>query len=520
MAEFPITTAREELGFTPSTAVRANIDVRQDDVGGAIGQALLAGAREVQRGSARKEAIRVKNRANLDSLSARQADLLRKQRDGDIEIMKGSTPPEKWEEEAQKITSTFNDQISGLDFSPDESTKQQLISASDLETVPEDAFIASSRVIATATIKSAEESLTDDYRLAKEDIAQRKIDFIETMKNNGVSAPDILLKLNAAQEAGEKLRSQDAVNTVHAAIEVGETTGNFDVAKTLATNSVIPEKQQTTLRTAISTAESSFDTRIDRERQQLIDKTTRDTVQKYYTGGLSVGELDRLHSSGLLKTPAFEKMREGLIETVPKNSDPFAAGRIRRAQVDFKAGTIDREEADEIILFNFTQLNGADRANVVSDLEAIEEKIIATAKTNAYSEGRGLMSQRFVGIQSEEELIDLFRGAGLTDEEKTRINRTFTVEVSNRDLYERAVDDRFREMQKAGISDPVKFTAESLKILQEYQKRKTLSLKELETTVAKEQKKIISGTLKPVSEMTEAEVRAEKARIRESRRAK
>lgn len=40
---FPTTTARQELGFTPATTVRANIDVSQGDVGAAVGQALVAG---------------------------------------------------------------------------------------------------------------------------------------------------------------------------------------------------------------------------------------------------------------------------------------------------------------------------------------------------------------------------------------------------------------------------------------------------------------------------------------------
>ena len=41
---FPITQARERLGFTPSTAVRANIDVSgTGGIGGAVGQAVLKG---------------------------------------------------------------------------------------------------------------------------------------------------------------------------------------------------------------------------------------------------------------------------------------------------------------------------------------------------------------------------------------------------------------------------------------------------------------------------------------------
>ena len=47
-ARFPITTARQELGFTPTTNVRANIDVRTGagEVGAAIGQGILGLSRE------------------------------------------------------------------------------------------------------------------------------------------------------------------------------------------------------------------------------------------------------------------------------------------------------------------------------------------------------------------------------------------------------------------------------------------------------------------------------------------
>ncbi len=214
MAKFPIKEARQELGFTPSTAVRADIDVRTGEgaVGAAVGQAGLAIAGQIRESSARKEAIRVRNRKNLDFLSSSLADELRKQRDSDITIMQGQTPPEKWEEESRKITTAFNNQITGLDFSPEASAKQQIISTSDLELVPEESFIASSRVISAATIKTAEESLTDAYRLGREDIAQRKLDFAETMRDNGVSAKEILLKFAAAEEAGEALRKQDTLD--------------------------------------------------------------------------------------------------------------------------------------------------------------------------------------------------------------------------------------------------------------------------------------------------------------------
>lgn len=212
MAKFGITTARQELGFTPATGVRADIDVSTTDVGAAVGQALLAGGRVVQRESVRKQETRQRNRTNLDSLSGSQANELRKQRDNDIEIMKIDTPPEKWEEETAKIVTAANTRISQLDFSPDALAKQQILLDSDLETVPENALIASSRKISASTIVTAEADLTESFRVGTEDIAQRKLDFITTMKRNGVSAPEILLKLKAAEEAGDKLRKADVLD--------------------------------------------------------------------------------------------------------------------------------------------------------------------------------------------------------------------------------------------------------------------------------------------------------------------
>ncbi len=214
MAKFRITRARQDLGLTPSTAVRANVDVSTaaGAVGQAVGQAGLEIAGQFKKESARKETIRIKNRKNLDALSSRQADEKRKQIKSDIEIMKLNTPPEKWEEEAGKIVTAGNTEIAAFDFSPQEASKQQIISVSESKLVPEEALIDSSRAISAATITSAEEGLTDDFRLGREDIAQKKIDFVDTMKNNGVPALEIVSKLKAAEEAGSKLRKADVLD--------------------------------------------------------------------------------------------------------------------------------------------------------------------------------------------------------------------------------------------------------------------------------------------------------------------
>ena len=43
MGQFESVRAREKLGFTPSTAVRGNVQVPNLDTGGAMGQALIGG---------------------------------------------------------------------------------------------------------------------------------------------------------------------------------------------------------------------------------------------------------------------------------------------------------------------------------------------------------------------------------------------------------------------------------------------------------------------------------------------
>ncbi len=216
MAEFPIVEARQELGVTPTRAVRANIDVRtgEGEVGAAIGQGLVAGAKELQKRSVREELLRQKNRDNLDSLSERKADIRRKLTKANIDTMKSSTPPENWEEETLKIVNEGNEEISGFDFSSQALIKQQIIMNGDSRVIPKEVFADAARVISTAAVRSAEEMLTDAYRLQLPDLPQRNINFINTLGDNGIAAKDIVLRRDAAEEAGGELRNKDAVKTM------------------------------------------------------------------------------------------------------------------------------------------------------------------------------------------------------------------------------------------------------------------------------------------------------------------
>ena len=284
-------------------------------------------------------------------------------------------------------------------------------------------------------------------------------------------------------------------------------------------------KQKTSVRQEWSVRENAVKVERTEARKNLIDTTTSDTIREYFNKDLSVAALNQRHESGLIRDSEFKFMIDGLTTAIPRDSDPFAMGAIRKATADFEAAVIDRAQADKIILENYTKLDGPDRSGVVADLEDVATKVIGTAKANAYGEGKALMSVQFVGIKSTEDLSSLFAVAGLSEDEKKRINRRWEAEVANRDLYERAVDDRFREMRGEGVADITKYQSESLRVLLQYQKRKRLGLEALETEITREQQIIITGRAgrvgppapQAIQEMTTEQKQAELQRIRELR---
>lgn len=326
---------------------------------------------------------------------------------------------------------------------------------------------------------------------------------------------------------------RNAVNAVHDAIEVASNpqtgTGNFEIAKQLARSPSISGRSATAVRSAITTAEKALSTSRKNAQKAAIDEVTSTTIRQYFAGEITVTELNKRHESGLLKDSEFKSMMKGLTETIPEHSDPFAAQEIRRNKVNLKLGAINRDEANRVATEHYLKLDGSDRSKVFSDLEEVEEKVFAAVESNAFSEGKRLMSKRFVGVKSEEDLIDLF-GTGLSDAEKKRINRLWTAEVANRDLYERAVEDRLKEMRQVGISDTQRLSLETLRVLQRYQRRKSLELEDLELEVLAEERQLLGSgfgriavprkTLVDVDKLNEAELRAEKARIRELRKSK
>ncbi len=517
MAKFPITEARQELGITPTTAVRADVDTRMGGIGAVVGQAVLAGIGTIQR-------IRQKRQEMLDTRSSITAgSFITTAINENIAFRNTNADTMTWAKDLQERLSRAESQIGALDMSEDtrllvnarfQAKSQEALSRSLIAETDRDREDTRAAIISDVV-----EQYTNGTVQDQKDAGRRFLEISSTLMDEN----EARLTLKTAIMAGQKARVDVIVSSVHATAEAG----NFEAARELAKNPLIPEPRQTTLRNMINSAETAQNTRIKDAQQELVNKTTSATIGEYFKGELTVATLSDRHEKGLIRDSEFKFMMKGLTDTITENSNLVALGKIRRNKESFDMGAISRSEANSIALRNYKLLNAKDRETVLADLEDIEAKIIATAKSNAYSEGRGLMSQRFVGIQSEEELIDIFKGAGLTEDEKKRINRRWTAEVNNRNLYERAVEDRFKEMRKDGISDIGKYTSESLKILLQYQRRSRLNLVSLEEEVREEQREITGEPLevigpptplKSIDKMTTEEKQKELERIRELRR--
>ena len=106
--QFPIVRARQELGFTPSTAVRANIDVRQGDVGAAIGQALIQGT------VIGLELFRRKQQMN-DTLTKKEAKQIRDNAELEIEKFRAENADTRlWTPQAEGVIKRTVGAVKGL----------------------------------------------------------------------------------------------------------------------------------------------------------------------------------------------------------------------------------------------------------------------------------------------------------------------------------------------------------------------------------------------------------------------
>ncbi len=198
MAEtFPITQARQELGFTPSTAVRANIDVRgTGGIGGAVGQAVLGGTGTVQ-------GILQKRQQMQDDNSNTEADNMRTLADIEFEQFKLDNPQDAWHGFRQEQTQRVANEVGGLKFSNAALTKQTVLSAMYSDESSANALIDATRQLRRETLLIQTDALVEAFA---QDDPQKKIDQINQYRTSEATkafGPEIIARnIKAAMQAG------------------------------------------------------------------------------------------------------------------------------------------------------------------------------------------------------------------------------------------------------------------------------------------------------------------------------
>jgi len=250
MAKFGIQRATQELGFTPSTAVRANIDTRTGAgaVGVAIGQAGLAVAGALQRRSVRREAIEEKRQQMIDANLSVRADKIRKLADEERKQFQATNPQEEWESFTQKQTQSVSEEISALDFSPDALIAERLKSETYSAVSTAKALTAATLQLRTDTIEAQTEAMTEAFRTggAKEQL-EAIVRYRDNGANMGKDKVEVLNDIKAAREAGRKLKKQDTIDSWQDRIaqspQVVEDELNTELAAREKGKGIIPENE-------------------------------------------------------------------------------------------------------------------------------------------------------------------------------------------------------------------------------------------------------------------------------------
>ncbi|KKL91423.1 hypothetical protein LCGC14_1894840 [marine sediment metagenome] len=425
MGTFEATSARQRLGFIPTTATRANIDVRTGAgaVGQAIGRAALTGASIIQE-------IHRKRQQMQDANSDVVASKLRQTADAEFRTFKLTNPQETWEPFRMQQTERVGAEIGKLQFSPNALALQQ--SKSQLYSSVENAqaLTDATRQLRTDTIDAQTEALTDDFRSGDPvRIAEGARRFANNGDNMGKDKAEVLSDIQAARQAGAKLRTSDLVNSVNAAIE----TKDFILARSIAQDPAIPETTQTSLRNSITNAERQV-------LKQAQEQTGVDIVLKYWDNKLTDNDLDSAAAAGLISADNLDKWKKRVREPSALTTDPAANAQAMQANIDVSRGVLTFAEASQQIQDLAGKLNATDGKARIADLQ----KGFAAAQSEKVNEwitnGRAIVSPRFRGPGGLEALLAQF---DFDDKERTNEQRRFDAETRLRENYEIALNQWF-----------------------------------------------------------------------------
>lgn len=464
--------ARQRLGFTPSTAVRAPNMPFDVGTGGALGQLLIGGLTLGQN-------IYKKRQQMQDANSDVTATKLRQTADQEFETFKLTNPQETWEPFRIEQTERVAEDINKLTFSPDALILQQSKSEFYSATRNARALTEATRQLRDDTIEAQTNALIEDF--ASGDpvrIAEGTRRFADNGDNMGKDKAEVLSDIQIAEKAGAKIATDKLVDGVYAAIEAG----TFEAARAIAQDPAIPERTQAQLRTSISSAERAV-------LQQAQEQAGIDIVTKYWDNKLTDLELDAAAEAGLISAADLDKWKKRVREPAALITDPAANAQAMQAVIDASRGVKTFAEASSEIQSIANKLNATDGKARIADLQ----KGFAQAQSEKVNEwiknGSAIMSPRFRDILGFEAML-----AKLSFEEKNEEKRRFDAETRLRELYTISLNQWFTsESRRRTEPIPLKeITDFALRLRNSYQERsRGVEVEALEESVRRETTKQI-----------------------------
>ncbi len=290
--KFPITDARQTLGFTPATAQRITSDLStaQGAVGAAVGQgAVQLGEQAIQekkRQDEQRRRIEEKRQQMTDDNSAVLAQGLRDAESQRIIALKGVSDQKTWEEETARGAADLATQISQLDGSPEFHANQSARSQSYAAVQTAKAFADSTRRLQEDTIDAQTEAMTDSFRSGDTArIAEATRRFADNGANMGKDKAEVLSDIKMSKEAGEKLRKQDSIDNWQDRIAVDPVTAEQQLENELALRKddkgEISELDSADIQSLLNTA-TNRKSQIQADTQAAVNKANKELETKLH----------------------------------------------------------------------------------------------------------------------------------------------------------------------------------------------------------------------------------------------
>ena len=474
---FPIVGARQELGFTPTRAVRANIDVRTGDVGAAIGQGVvqLAGLalKKKKRQDENRRRIEEKRRQMQDANSAVVANKLRDTATTEFETFKLTNPQETWEQFRIKQTEEVATQIGELDFSPDAAETQRVKSEAYTSVETAKSLTQATRQLREDTIAAQTKAMTEAFRsgdMAR--IAEASRRFADNGANMGKDKAEVLSDIKIAKEAGEKLRKQDTLDGWQDRIAENPVTTEQVLEGELAARKqnkgVISEDELTS-----SDIQSLLNTATNRKSQLLADtqaavnKKNKELETKLHddisSGDASITDIQNSD----LPAPNKRRLEKDLGDIAKRNVNrmwaiqdtPLVSSKVNAMLNDIESGIVDINES-RTALSALANEKTKDGRSIVS--KATFDKTMAQFKTDGRDAVDIFTGEQAAKVENfliarlnarQARLTVRSEARTLTNKERRQFSTTgFLIQVANHQLllYKESLANRLRTL---GIED-------------------------------------------------------------------